>query len=100
MEKNFNLLNFARPLTGMNIERPDRTSAQLMPKAAATQSHKSLSFSPTIGSKLGGIDEASAGYNSRNSFASVLTTESSRLGQRRSRRSSDSPSEESSQANS
>jgi hypothetical protein len=40
-----NLLNFARPLTGMDIAAGGTTSFHLQPKVAATDGHKRLSFS-------------------------------------------------------
>jgi hypothetical protein len=46
MEIHFNLLNPARPLTGMVIASgAGGTSFPLQPKVAATDSHRSLSFS-------------------------------------------------------
>ena len=45
MEIHFNLLNPARPLTGMVIASGGGTSFPLQPKVAATDSHRSLSFS-------------------------------------------------------
>jgi hypothetical protein len=44
MEIHFNLLNPARPLTGMVIASGGGTSFHLQPKVAATDCHKSLSF--------------------------------------------------------
>jgi hypothetical protein len=43
MENHFNLLNFARPLTGMAIASGGGTSFHLQPKVAASDSHKRLS---------------------------------------------------------
>jgi hypothetical protein len=44
MEIHFNLLNPARPLTGMVIASGGGTSFHLQPKVAATDCHRSLSF--------------------------------------------------------
>jgi hypothetical protein len=47
MESQLNLLNFAKPLTGMGSASGGGTSFHLQPKAAATDGHKRLSFSGT-----------------------------------------------------
>jgi hypothetical protein len=47
MEMHFNVLNLARPLTGMVIASGGGTSFHLQPKVAATDGHRSLNFSGT-----------------------------------------------------
>jgi hypothetical protein len=44
MESHFNLLNFARASTGMDIASGEGISFHLRPNVAATDSHKRLSF--------------------------------------------------------
>jgi hypothetical protein len=71
MEIHFNLLNPARPLTGMVIASGGGTSFPLQPKVAATDSHRSLSFSG-MGTKFGhaGGSRELSGRTSRLSSAS------------------------------
>jgi hypothetical protein len=47
MKMRFNVLNLARPLTGMVIASEGGTSFHLQPKVAATDGHRSLNFSGT-----------------------------------------------------
>ena len=58
MESHFNLLNFARPLTGMAIASGGGTSFHLQPKVAATDGHKRLNFSG-VKTEFGDASESS-----------------------------------------
>jgi hypothetical protein len=58
METHFDVLNLARPLTGMVIASGGGTSFHLQPKVAATGSHRRLSFSG-IRTEFGDASESS-----------------------------------------
>jgi hypothetical protein len=58
MEMHFDVLNLARPLTGMVIASGGGTSFHLQPKVAATDGHRRLSFS-AMRRELGDASERS-----------------------------------------
>jgi hypothetical protein len=78
MESHLNLLNFAKPLTGMDIASGGGTSFHLQPKVAATDSHKRLSFvgSGSFRTEIGDASESS-GVPRRASRLSSLSGKSS-----------------------
>ena len=76
MEKNFNLLSFSKPLTGISISRGG-TSAQLQPHSAATGKHKKLEFDVSEGfSVASGLSGGSSlfGKTSFSHQSSTLST--------------------------
>jgi hypothetical protein len=74
MERHFNLLNFAKPLTGMDIASGGGTSFHLQPKVAATDGHKRLSFSG-MRTEIGNAGESS-GLLRRTSILSLASGKS------------------------
>jgi hypothetical protein len=78
MEGHLNLLNFAKPLTGMDIASGGGTSFHLQPKVAATDSHKRLSFvrSDSFRTDIGNASETS-GMPRRSSRLSSVSGKSS-----------------------
>jgi hypothetical protein len=70
-----NLLNFARPLTGMDIASGGGTSFHLQPKVAATDGHSRLSFNG-MRKEIGDASESS-GVPRRASVLSVASGKSS-----------------------
>jgi hypothetical protein len=75
MESHLNLLNFAKPLTGMDIASGGGTSFHLQPKVAATGSHRRLSFSG-MSKEIGDASE-SIGVPRRASRLSLASGKSS-----------------------
>jgi hypothetical protein len=75
MERHLNVLNFAKPLTGMDIASGGGTSFHLQPKVAATDSHRRLSFSG--GSKETGDASEDIGVPRRASRLSLASGKSS-----------------------
>jgi hypothetical protein len=78
MESQLNLLNFAKPLTGIDIASGGGTSFHLQPKVAATDSHKRLSFvgSGSFRADIGDASETS-GVPRRASRLSLVSGKSS-----------------------
>ena len=61
MEMHFDVLNLARPLTGMVIASGGGTSFHLQPKVAATDAHRRLSFSG-VRTEYGDASESNGVY--------------------------------------
>jgi hypothetical protein len=73
MESQLNFLNFAKPLTGMDIASRGGTSFHLQPKVAATDGHKRLSFvgSGSFRTEIGNASETSGVPKTASKHSSV-----------------------------
>jgi hypothetical protein len=90
MEIQFDVLNLAKPLTGMVIASGGGTSFHLQPKVAATDGHRRLSFSGTR-TEFGDTSESS-GFHRRTSKRSLASGRSDCISEELSDHISDLPS--------